>query len=358
MSKKKKNRTQAKRKQRKAVKEATRRHLQRQANAQVRRYMKGRRRPVDLAAEYAKTQEKDPRMLTLDQEVTFAHCQGVGECCKNRPIYVEPTDIWRIMHNDRAREKFGLEVTMDLYPKADEGDPEKMIPGPLVYQVDKKTHLPFCAVHRVELSKILPPDGIKPGVDVNDGDQACPFFGFLDDGTPECILGDDRLTQCASDPICRTGKLDHLRRLSAWEYALMDQQCLGCVQASEDQERTMKVRDWLVQKDMEDRLAESDLYHGFIGWHRDQMKAFDGKGDHEFFWKMATNIMFDWDRFAIEYLEQPKEEVLEHGPSAPKEVYLAARTMMEGIINGYKPSQGVEDGAEQVDVATGESDQE
>jgi len=122
----------------------------------------------------------------------------------------------------------------------------------------------------------------------------------------------------------------------------------------------MIVRDWLVQRGMEDRLAESDQFHGFIDWLRDQMKAFDGQGDHEFFWKMAANIMFDWHKFAIDYLEQPIEEVLDHGPESARGVVESARTLMEGIINGYKPSQEVESdaGAEQVDEAQGHSDQE
>lgn len=354
MSKKKKNRQQVKRKQKQAVKEAARKSLQRKANAAVRQYMKGRRKVTGGPVPQPETSNR----LQLDQEVTFAQCEGVGECCKNRPIYVEPGDVYRIMHNERAREKFGLRVTPDLYPK--EAEDGKMVPGPLIYQVDKRSFLPFCAVHRVELSKILPPDGIKPRISVSGGDQACPFLGFLEDGTPECILGDDRLTQCASDPICRTSRVPGLRRLSAWEYAHMDKPCVGCLQASEDQDRTMIVRDWLVQRGMEDRLAESDQFHGFIDWLRDQMKAFDGQGDHEFFWKMAANIMFDWHKFAIDYLEQPIEEVLDHGPESARGVVESARTLMEGIINGYKPSQEVESdaGAEQVDEAQGHSDQE
>jgi len=306
---KQKARSHQKRVQQRAVKEAARKKLNQKAKEQVRRYLKGTRRPSPPRAEQKPTGPtpiQASKALSLDDTATFAYCDGVGECCKNRPIFVEPSDVFRIMKNTRAREKFNLITTSDLYPKDKE-------PGPLAYYTDKQTHLPFCGVHRVEMQG-------------KDGkvDQVCPFFEMGKNG-PECILGEDRLTQCKADPVCRLSRLNAKRRLCGWDYGLIDQPCLECDQAADDKMREEKVEDWLISCGMEERLMESDLFHGFIGWLQRLTTS-------EFHWKFATVLLFDWHRYSIEHLLQPLEEVLEYGPQDVKTVFIAARTMTEAVI--------------------------
>jgi hypothetical protein len=211
---------------------------------------------------------------------------------------------------------------MDLYPKGDE-------PGPLVYMFDETAGLPMCAVYRVEMAKLR--GEALPDIDSEKGkEQVCPFFGFKDDGTLECILGDDRLTQCKADPVCRVSRLAHKRRLSGWSYSLIDSPCMGCKAASETDERNMTVKDWMLSSGMEDRLVESDMFHGFVLWLQGEV----GKVPEMsvFYSKLATSLLFDWHRFAIEHLKQPKDEVIKYGPSSLKEVFLSARELTESII--------------------------
>jgi len=320
---KNKGRKHGKNRQKKATKDAFKKKIQKRATAAVRRYVvAGRKQALIQAKQKA---EEDKKKFPLDRQISFAHCEGVGECCKNRPIFVEPTDVWRIMQNERAREKFGLKSTIDLY-----GNDEK--PGPLIYRVDKKSLMPFCAVHRVELLKTIPDKIENPGVSVAERDQVCPFFEFREDGVPECILGPDRFTQCSSDPLNRIGRVEHGRRLAGWEYTLVDEPCIGCKQAAEDKERNMLVKDWLKARGMEDRYIESDLFHGLLMKLRDEIKQAEGQA--EFLWRMATIIMFDWHLFGVDCLRQPIEEVIEHGPESPKEVFLLAHEMVKGVISG------------------------
>jgi len=85
---------------------------------------------------------------------------------------------------------------------------------------------------------------------------------------------------------------------------------------------------------MEERFLQSDMFHSFMGWIRRATKGVDY--DPMFFWKLAAIVLFDWHRFAIEYLDQPMDEVIKHGPGSPRAVFAGARMMMEGVIEGIK----------------------
>jgi len=140
----KKNRQSQKRKQRLAQKKAIRTKIQKKAGEAVRLYMRHRRKPISLPD--GPEQSNTPHFLDTDT-VSFAQCNGVGLCCRNRPLYVEPGDVYRIMRNERAIQKFGLSKTMDLYP----GKDCEKVSTPLVYNVDEKSFVPFCAVYRVSV---------------------------------------------------------------------------------------------------------------------------------------------------------------------------------------------------------------
>lgn len=310
--KKNKARNNQKKKQEKALKEVFRKKIDRKAKLALGR--------LDVVRK--KTIASQPKSLDLGQHVTFPICDGVGECCKNRPIFVEPSDVYRIIHNERARQVFNLETTMDLYPK----DGKRSV---LFYFVDKYSSLPNCFIYRVKLSSLIEGKSFVPGVEVKDEDQVCPFFVFEESGKPDCILGKDRLTQCLSDPIYRMNRLNDRRRFSSWEYGLVKEPCIVCKQASEEQ-RTEVVKDWLQKKGLEERYIESDLLHNFIDWLRIQVSGEPSEIDY--IWKTAACFLFDWDRFFIDYLKQPKEEVLKHGPTAPRDVYSVASKIMESFL--------------------------
>jgi hypothetical protein len=317
MMKKDKAKNQGKKKQDAAVRASARRRLNRKAGDQVRRYLKKTKRPKMPES----VEEDDGSLLVLDDQISIPLCEGVGDCCKDRALYVEPSDVWRIMHNERAREKFGLEITSDLYPEQDTGedkkkDIEKGKKYPLAYFVDKKTHLPFCAVVRVEDES---------------GSQVCPFLETTEDG-PVCVLGEDRLTQCKPDPVLRVARLDKKRRLSGWTYSLIDQPCIGCKSADVEEERESTVEEWLMSKGMEDRFIDSDLFHGFLGW----------MGQHaseSFHWYIATRLLFDWDRFMLEDLEQSITDISGKGPDSAGEVFLMARAFVEAILVADKKKE-------------------
>ena len=271
----------------------------------------------------------DDNGLVVSDPISCAKCHGAGECCKNRPLYVEPGDVHRIIRNENARNIFGIKSTSDLYPV---GDPEAI--KPLVYGVDKEQLLPFCSVRRVELSSLVEalPDGVEPGIRVEPDDQVCPFFSFSDSGVPGCILGDDRLTQCASDPICRSGRSRNRGKLEAWKYMSIDTMCLECDQASDTEEINTTVGDWLMKRGMDERFKESDLFHGLITWCGDRIKG--SKQDPGFHWYVLAGIVFDWDR-VTGYANENADAMDEiSGPVSVSDVFTAARMIMEGVIDG------------------------
>ena len=271
MKRKLKARNSAKRGQRKASQESIRRRIAADAGRRVQSVQKGKRVLIG-------SQKLSPALL-FNSEVDIPVCNGVGDCCKNRALHVEPSDVLRILNNENARSRFGIETTSDLYPRNSEETK-----APLSYGIDPKFKIPFCSVRLIDVTE---KDGSV--------EKHCPFMEH-NDGGDVCMLGSDRLTQCRSDPLFRMGRQDADRvsnrnRFAGWNYGFMDQVCSGCHQYSKENTRgNGKVEDWLLACGMESRLLESDMFHGTLGW----LKSIITAQEH---WMLAAMLLFDWERF-------------------------------------------------------------
>jgi hypothetical protein len=291
---KKKKRAKTKRKQKQAVEKAARRKMTRAAQDQVRVYMKQRRHVTKGRGERV---EEDK--ITLDTVCSMAKCDGVGNCCKDRPLFVEPADVFRIVKNEQVRKTFGVTSTRDLY-RSEEG---KRL---LMYTYDREQRLPVCMV----VSKEYP--GSEGNV------RVCSFY--RDDVMgPVCILGEDRLTCCKSDPITRFGRVTNKRTISGWGYDHNKIICASCPQADPNGVREQTVGSWLKVCGAEERYRESDLFLAFI----DCMKGISD----ESLCGIASGMIFDWDGFRTDETGKVDNEII--GPASVDEIIRAAHSVVK-----------------------------
>lgn len=294
-------RNSVKRKQKKALRDKARKRMTRKMMIQYSKLRRHQGGNVSLPDNLEMEGSGNMEHHGLDDLVDLPHCEGVGECCKDRFLPVEPSDIWRVLHNDRARAKWNVTHTCDLFGKG----------KPFIYDVDARAGVPGCAVVRVEI----------PGSET----QACPFLELDADGKPECILGTDRLTACKADPICRVSKVDGKRRLSGWRYALNNAPCKGCMQAGPEDQLDVRVENWLIGQGMEERFLFNDMYSGFVEWLK-------GLNRSIFHCKMASMLLFNWHEFMIGTQGVPKDKVPWEEPKDPRHIFGSARVILEGIM--------------------------
>jgi hypothetical protein len=280
--------------QKQAAKKSVRKAIKRVAKGQVIDFMRKQ------AGQPILKDGNEDGSLSLDSVTMIADCHGVGSCCFNRPLFVEPSDVFRIINNERAKKKFNISSTVDLYPTD-----EKI--KPMVYFVHKELKIPFCGIRRVTV------EGSE--------EQACPFLETTD-GKMECILGEDRLTQCKADPISRIKRQSNNRRLVGWGYGVIDSVCIGC-KNHDGIVKKVVVRDWLSEKGMIDRAIESDMFMNFIEWVK-------GKATSEHHLGIATLMLFNWHRFLIDSLGE--KEAIDKSPTSFQEVLFIARAVMESAI--------------------------
>lgn len=252
------------REQKRAEKDAVRRRLNRVVKHAARQQL------IEMRKRLASMRERKPQEQGLDaaDTVSIVQCSGVGDCCYDRPLFVEPTDVFRILNNQDVVKKFGVQKTMDLYRKKDEEGYRL-----LAYGADSKASLPYCRVNLVD-------EGDK---------KVCPFK----DGDL-CVLGEDRLTQCKADPVCRATRVQGQRGFAAWRYFTIDSICAVCSSSKTGEEPnpsvSYQIRNWMIDKNMRERVEDSDLFHAFISWMHSFVKT-EGQVS------MASALLFNWDMF-------------------------------------------------------------
>ena len=314
MKKMNNNRLATKRRQRAAAKDKARKKMTREVAREymAMRRMAGGQLSMPSSPDGEDVVPGDVPLLSIDDTVKLPVCDGVGECCKDRFLPLDPSDVWRILRNEAVREKWGVEYTMDLFGKG----------KPLLYDIDASTGVPGCATIRTVV------DGA--------GYQACPFLVMSDpDGCePEgdfvCMLGDDRPTFCKSDPITRHSKSDSGRRHAGWAYVQNDGPCGSCLHCDSRDEREISVEQFLVSSGMEERYMFTDLFFGYLAWVR--KNAFS-----TFQLKLAAMLVFDWHRFLIDVTGMDKGDVPWEEPGDPREIFLMARGVLEQVMKSEKP---------------------
>ena len=315
-------RSSQKRRMAKAAGDKVRKRMARQMVAE---YMKVRRHQVDHASLDGDggIGEVDDGTVGIDAVVKIANCDGVGACCKDRYIPVEPSDVWRLLRNERVRKKWGVVHTGDLYGEG----------KPLFFDIDEALGVPGCAVVRVE----------QPGVE----ETVCPFFDGGGD-VPGCILGDDRLTYCKADPITRTARVMDKRRLDGWVYVNNDMPCLGCLSASPDGDREVSVREWLNERGLEERYRLTDVFYGFIAWFRRNEKF-----KTTFYLRLASMLLFSWHDFLIVAMKEDPKDVPWEEPCDPEIVVKTAYAILESMSMDGSHGGGVEagSGSQNVDLS-------
>lgn len=204
----------------------------------------------------------------INDIVNIPDCAGVGDCCKNRVLPVDPSDVFRILNNSEAIKKWDIETTEDLYG----------VGKPLIYDVDAKSGIPGCATLMVE--------------DVESGNKACPFLDIVKN---ECILGDDKLTYCKSAPLTRLFKSNASRHITGWSYSCDDIVCASCASAK-DNNKDVVVKDYLVDCGLERRYRFNDSFLAFLSW----LSKVANKDDHI---RLASLLLFNWHSFYATLLE-------------------------------------------------------
>lgn len=263
----------------------------------------------DVEREDASEVKSSSDQLSLDDVFSHPGCNGVGQCCVQRFLPVEPSDIWRILRNEAVREKWGVTHTMDLFGAK----------KPLIYDISSNNGMPGCATIRV-VQKI-------GGKDV----QVCPFLNVVPDEQwiegvrMDCILGEDRLTFCNSDPITRSSRAEG-RRHAGWLYTNNSNVCLGCLyRPSQVVDSETTVEKWLVSRGMEERYMFTDLFLGYMEWVMQSTNSVFQR-------KLAAILIFDWHRFLSDLSNQSLHEVPWDEPGDPREILMLARAVMEGVI--------------------------
>jgi hypothetical protein len=286
--KKSKARKYSKRKMERAAKKTWRREKRREALEQVKSYMVMRRnfrKPSTVDADVETEDRENDREIRLDDEIAFYECDGVGQCCLDRPLALEPGDVLRLMKNDAFRETFGIESTKDLYRKNEDGKPL------LVRVYDEKSGLPACFAVPVFLGKD------------DDSQTACPFY--LNGDVAKCHLGEDRLTQCTADPVVRLARMNGKRQIEGWSYALNDIPCMGCPKACSDKMHVCDTSDWLIEKGMggvEGRFTESDTYTAFCDWLKRKKYPMPLN-------RMAVELLYNWNAVVDEHPRNAVEHI-------------------------------------------------
>ncbi len=247
----------------------------------------------------------------LDDEIEISQCDGVGDCCFNRAVILDPGDVQRILNNKRVQDTFGVEVTADLYRGAEDGR------GLLRYHLDSKAGVPMCIARR-DFQE--------------DGNETCVFAESGDDNTAVCMLGDDRPTVCKSNPVHRVAKLNEVGRLEAWQYVVSEQACVACPKCSKEKQ-TVKVESWMVDHGMEERLSVTDLFHGFNGWLVREIKTEEMK-------QLACLMIFDFDSYSMEIGGVAKEEAIKNRPPTGQSAIAAAKYAIEGISGRMESDNG------------------
>ena len=307
----KKHKKLSKSKMKTKVKEQRRKQKKRELCQQMSSYMKMRRnfpKPKSVnepeVTDQGTTTEKG---LDLEAEVEFPDCDGVGHCCVDRPLSVEPGDVLRIIGNEAARERFGIKNTGDLY-KTD-------TKSPLMLKFwDEKTGMPCCFVRPVPLTG------------ERDGPTACPFYihprESSDGQTHECVLGEDRLTQCKPDPIMRVSRVDDGGRICGWSYTLSETKCMGCPKSKPSMRRVQSVESWMLNTKMlreNGRYAETDMYVLYSSW----LKTLDANVPTK---RMAMEFIFNWSMLTGE------SDGGQIGPQSVPDILMSARMMTERLV--------------------------
>lgn len=264
---------------RRRLKRAIENKRRREINRQMKSYICVRKKkigslPQRESGECDDRSPADAEVLLAD-EIAFARCDGVGTCCIGQPLALEPADIIRIVQCENVREVLNVKDTGDLYVA---GENEKPI---LLHFFDHKARVPVC---------FAVPKQLGPG----DERTICPFYQM--GPHPQCLLGDDRPTQCRSHPVARLARITEGRQIGGWTYRLHDVPCMGCQKDNATDRRIMRVDEWLRVCGMtgeNGRYYETDLYVAFCDWLR--RAKFPTQLN-----QLASAVLFDWGRIAEE----------------------------------------------------------
>jgi hypothetical protein len=257
---------------------------------------------------------KDRTTHTSEDVISIPQCTGIGRCCTNMIVNLDPADVWRILNNENVRQRFGVDLTMDLVST----EPDK---GIIEYWVDPRIGVPRCKLKHIKKEQGL---------------IECIFLG-MEEGKATCILGDDRPTICMGNPIGRVGQHDDKGHLASWGYVIRDEACRKC-EYKEEGERQVRVEELLGERKMQERYEMTDLFYGLQGWMANEIKVEEMR-------KLATMICFDWDRFLIEIGGRSREDVKSVRPDSPLSVLASARQIVDGIMRGQQDVVSIEGSA-------------
>lgn len=308
MGKKSKKRSSSlRRKQKEVVKSKMRKRVNRQTNLAMQRM-----RQAAMRQKGTSTGEEGEQLKKheIDEKVTMPECDGVGDCCVNHAVILDPADVQRVLYNKAVQNTFGIVTTKDLY----QGDQSI-----LHYWIDKKSGVPMCVARRDQNE---------------DGNEECVFLMTGEKDHRTCLLGDDKPTPCKVNPLRRVAAKDALGRMDGWRYAVNDTPCQICDKCDPDKNVQVKLEDYLVESGMEERYKLNDLYHGYAGWLVKNIKPEELR-------QLAAMIMFDFDSYSMDIGGMSAEEAASLRPAGPESAILSSRSIVENIASPEKMLEGM-----------------
>lgn len=326
MKGKKKEKAASRRSQRRAARDSARRRMDRQVKAQMDKLRhavqtgRGGVASVNMGGGIGPIRE-------LGDEVDIAKCDGVGHCCIDTMVPIDPGDVWNIMHSPEVQDTFGVEVTSDLSKSPEER-------GLIYYWLDPRTGAPRASLRQDESE---------------DGKRRCVMLKEIEeDGeiSYSCLMGDDRPTVCLANPIGRVGKKNDKGRLAGWGYVVQDDPCAECPKGCEQE--SVVVEDHLKGRGMEERYAITDMFHGFVGWLVREVKPEEIR-------QLAAMLIFDYDRFPMEAGGLSKEQVFDNRPESVENLLVGAKMIVEGVLRGNPQSTSMEKVDAETEEAPGEA---
>jgi len=313
---KKSSNQRVKQKQKRAAKANGRKIMDKLGREQVRLWMRQRNRFIKKDQATKNLDNSHDHGVGVDENVILPQCKGVGDCCRNRPLFLEPSDVLRIINNERVKDHFGILLTTDLYTSD---------PPILSYEFNEQSGLPICFVNWRD-------EHNRPGEN-----KVCPFF-IEEEGLVDCLLGNDRLTQCCADPVLRVARVSDKQKIDGWKFELSDTPCITCPNKTSTDNVSYTVRDWIKACGMDTRYEESDMFLSFINWLKTSGASLLVKIN-------ATAMLFNWHRMSMEVFGSSREEAVVQGPKTVVDVFRSAKVVTDhimkvGVLNDAEAEEG------------------
>lgn len=218
-------------------------------------------------------------------------CNGIGECCKDIVVYLDPFDVWRIFNNTAVRDKYNIGTSRDLYGKS----------GPLEYWIHPDSGQLRCNIKATAKG------------------EPCRLHE-----SGQCLLCKDRPTDCLARPLLQ----------QRFGLVLDAELCAVCATCDKKIPipSVLSISSFLAQRDVIPfRTTERGLFSMFEKKLYDLAITKDGSSDLHML-STALVMTFDFDHLFIKG-KVPPSEMVKVRPRNASELIAGVYVVMERIAH-------------------------